>query len=58
MATGTFEFNQNGQLEKIDSDSMKPETLASIWQNHKLHTIDNPYGTCPARLRGSMPFHC
>lgn len=56
MASGTFEFNQNGSIEKLSIDSVDKDVLVSIWQNHKLNAIDNPYGTCLARLNGKCPF--
>ncbi|OTN83812.1 hypothetical protein A5819_003631 [Enterococcus sp. 7E2_DIV0204] len=56
MATGTFEFNQNGVLEQLSADTMDQDILLSIWQNHKINAIDNPYGTCLARMNGKCPF--
>ena len=56
IATDTFEFNQNGDLEKKNEDSFTKEDRHSLWQNHKLNAIDNPYGTCLARLNKKCPF--
>lgn len=56
VSSGTFEFNQSGSLEKITIDSTNQGIFTSIWQNHKLNAIDNPYGTCLARLNGKCPF--
>lgn len=56
LASGTFEFSQNGLLQKIDTDQLNKESLDSLWQNHKLNAIDNPYGTCMARLNGKCSF--
>lgn len=56
MATGTFEFNQNGVLEQLSADTVNQDILLSIWQNHKINAIDNPYGTCLARMNGKCPF--
>lgn len=56
IATGTFEFNQNGKLNQVDINSIDQDILISMWQNHKLNAIDNPYGTCVARLNGKCPF--
>ncbi|EFR98891.1 transposition regulatory protein TnpB, partial [Listeria seeligeri FSL N1-067] len=56
LASGTFEFSQNGLLQKIEPDQLNKENLDSLWQNHKLNAIDNPYGTCMARLNGKCPF--
>lgn len=56
LASGTFEFSQNGFLQKIEPDQLNKESLDSLWQNHKLNAIDNPYGTCLARLNGKCPF--
>lgn len=27
-----------------------------LWLNHKLTAIDNPYGSCRARLNGNYPY--
>ncbi|MDT2643395.1 tyrosine-type recombinase/integrase [Enterococcus dongliensis] len=56
LASGAFEFSQNGLLQKIEPDQLNKESLDSLWQNHKLNAIDNPYGTCLARLNGKCPF--
>lgn len=56
LASGTFEFSQNGLLKKIRPNQLNKENLDSLWQNHKLNAIDNPYGTCMARLNGKCPF--
>ncbi|MGX0308292.1 hypothetical protein ACUXS1_001499 [Staphylococcus warneri] len=30
--------------------------MNSLWQEHKLNAMDNPYGTCHARLKGDCPY--
>ena len=30
--------------------------MNSLWQEHKLNAMDNPYGTCHARLKGNCPY--
>lgn len=43
-------------IERMNIDSADKDILVSIWQNHKLNAIDNPYGTCLARLNGKSLF--
>lgn len=56
MRSGTFEFNINGNIEELLKEDVKQDIMLSVWQNHKLNAIDNPYGTCLARLNGKCPF--
>ncbi|MFI8705466.1 tyrosine-type recombinase/integrase [Bacillus sp. NPDC077411] len=53
---GVFSFDLNGEVQEVKSDEDIPEDiLRSLWQDHKLNAMDNPYGTCHARLKGNCP---
>ncbi|MFO1441682.1 tyrosine-type recombinase/integrase [Bacillus sp. Bva_UNVM-123] len=54
---GVFTFNLNGEVQEIRADEDIPtDILDALWQDHKLNAMDNPYGTCHARLNGSCPY--
>lgn len=36
-------------------EDIPTDILDALWQDHKLNAMDNPYGTCHARLNGSCP---
>ncbi|WP_033796100.1 tyrosine-type recombinase/integrase [Bacillus pseudomycoides] len=53
---GVFSFDLNGEVQKINAGEDIPEDiLQALWQEHKLNAMDNPYGTCHARLKGDCP---
>ncbi|PRT15430.1 transposase [Bacillus toyonensis] len=53
---GLFSFDLNGKMQEIKVGEDIPEDiLRALWQDHKLNAMDNPYGTCHARLKGSCP---
>lgn len=56
MATGTFEFDHSGNIEKTDISQVNDSTVVAIWQNYKLNAVDNPYGTCLSRTNGNCPY--
>ncbi|OFD42006.1 transposase [Bacillus sp. MYb209] len=53
---GVFSFDLNGEVQEIKSgEDIPAEILDALWQDHKLNAMDNPYGTCHARLNGNCP---
>ncbi len=53
---GVFSFDLNGEVQEIKAGEDIPEDiLQALWQDHKLNAMDNPYGTCHARLKGDCP---
>lgn len=53
---GVFSFDLNGDVQEIKAGEDIPEDiLQNLWQDHKLNAMDNPYGTCHARLKGNCP---
>ncbi|HHT7240209.1 tyrosine-type recombinase/integrase [Bacillus cereus] len=53
---GVFSFDWNGKVQEIKADEDIPkDILQALWQDHKLNAMDNPYGTCHARLKGDCP---
>jgi integrase len=53
---GVFSFDLNGDVQEIKAGEDIPEDiLQTLWQDHKLNAMDNPYGTCHARLKGNCP---
>ncbi|MBT2655373.1 tyrosine-type recombinase/integrase [Bacillus sp. ISL-18] len=53
---GVFSFDLNGEVQKIkEGEDIPQDILQALWQDHKLNAMDNPYGTCHARLKGDCP---
>ncbi|MCU5582982.1 tyrosine-type recombinase/integrase [Bacillus toyonensis] len=53
---GVFSFDLNGEVQEIKAgEDIPQDILQALWQNHKLNAMDNPYGTCHARLKGDCP---
>ncbi|CAM4049215.1 tyrosine-type recombinase/integrase [Mesobacillus zeae] len=53
---GVFSFDLNGEVQEIKAGENIPiDILDALWQDHKLNAMDNPYGTCHARLNGNCP---
>lgn len=54
---GIFHFDLNGEMREIRPNEDVPEDILELlWQDHKLSAIDNPYGTCHARINGNCPY--
>jgi integrase len=54
---GVFSFNLNGEVREVKPDEDIPsDILETLWRDHKLNAIDNPYGTCRARINGNCPY--
>jgi integrase len=53
---GVFSFDLNGEVQEIKAgEDIPTDLLDALWQDHKLNAMDNPYGTCHARLNGNCP---
>jgi integrase len=53
---GVFSFDLNGEVQEIKAgEDIPQDILQALWQDHKLNAMDNPYGTCHARLKGNCP---
>lgn len=56
ISQGVFSFNLNGEVQEIKpGEDIPTDILDALWQDHKLNAMDNPYGTCHARLNGNCP---
>lgn len=54
---GVFSFDLNGEVQEIKAgEDIPTDILDALWQDHKLNAMDNPYGTCHARLNGNCPY--
>jgi Phage integrase family len=54
---GVFSFDLNGEVREVKPNEDIPEDiLETLWRDHKLNAIDNPYGTCHARINGNCPY--
>lgn len=57
MKQGVFSFDINGEVQKVQpNEDIPTDILEMLWQDHKLNAIDNPYGTCHARINGNCPY--
>ncbi|MGE9752723.1 tyrosine-type recombinase/integrase [Bacillus inaquosorum] len=56
VTDGVFSFDLNGNMYEVNKNEEIPEEIKEmLWLNHKLTAIDNPYGSCRARLNGNCP---
>lgn len=56
VSQGVFSFDLNGEVQEIKAgEDIPADILQAVWQDHKLNAMDNPYGTCHARLKGNCP---
>ncbi|MEK5071792.1 tyrosine-type recombinase/integrase [Sporosarcina sp. FSL K6-1508] len=54
---GVFSFDLNGEVQEIrPNEDIPSDILETLWQDQKLNAIDNPYGTCHARINGNCPY--
>lgn len=53
-----YTFGANDELTeiKIEGENIPSEIVNALWSDHKLNAIDNPYGTCHARINGDCPY--
>ncbi|MCP9278242.1 tyrosine-type recombinase/integrase [Bacillus wiedmannii] len=53
---GVFNFDLNGEIHQVSETQDIPENIMDMmWKDEKLNTLDNPYGTCRARVNGNCP---
>ena len=53
---GVFSFDTGNQIVQYQpGDDIPKDILETLYLDHKLTAMDNPYGTCHARLKGSCP---
>ncbi|EJS45154.1 tyrosine-type recombinase/integrase [Bacillus mycoides] len=53
---GVFSFDLNGEIHQVSEKVDIPEdVLEMMWKDEKLNALDNPYGTCRARVNGNCP---
>jgi integrase len=56
ITQGVFSFDLNGEVQEIKAgEDIPTDILDALWNDHKLNAMDNPYGTCHARLNGNCP---
>jgi len=54
---GVFSFDLNGEVQEIKvGEDIPTDIIDALWQDQKLNAMDNPYGTCHARLNGNCPY--
>lgn len=54
---GVFHFDLNGEVQEVKpGEDIPADILETLWRDHKLNAIDNPYGTCHARINGKCPY--
>lgn len=57
VKNGVFSFNLSGGVKEIKPNEDIPEDiLEMLWREQKLSAVDNPYGTCHARINGNCPY--
>nr|WP_238439298.1 tyrosine-type recombinase/integrase [Bacillus cereus] len=53
---GVFSFDLNGEIHQVSETQDIPENIMDMmWKEEKLNALDNPYGTCRARVNGNRP---
>ncbi|MCC3359304.1 tyrosine-type recombinase/integrase [Bacillus sp. REN16] len=53
---GVFSFDLNGEIHQVSEVKDIPEDIMDMmWKDEKLNALDNPYGTCRARVNGNCP---
>ncbi|MFR6471194.1 MAG: tyrosine-type recombinase/integrase [Turicibacter sanguinis] len=56
MKKGVFSFNNGNQIVQFQpGEDIPDDILETLYRDHKLTAMDNPYGTCHARIKGSCP---
>lgn len=57
VSNGVFSFDLNGEIYNVaEKEEVPSDVLDMLWRNQKLTAIDNPYGSCRARLNGNSPY--
>ncbi len=53
---GVFTFDFNGEIHQVqETEDIPEDILDMMWKDEKLNALDNPYGTCRARVNGNCP---
>lgn len=53
---GVFSFDLNGDIHQVsETEDIPEDILDMMWKDEKLNALDNPYGTCRARVNGNCP---
>ena len=53
---GVFSFDNGNQIVEYQAgDDIPEDILETLYRDHKLTAMDNPYGTCHARIKGDCP---
>ncbi|MDA2438688.1 site-specific integrase [Bacillus cereus] len=53
---GVFSFDLNGEINQVSETQDIPEDIMDMmWKDEKINALDNPYGTCRARVNGNCP---
>jgi integrase len=53
---GVFTFDLNGEIHNVqEGEEVPKDILEMLWTDEKLNAVDNPYGTCHARVNGNCP---
>ena len=53
---GVFSFDLNGEIHQVsEAEDIPEDILDMMWKDEKLNALDNPYGTCRARVNGNCP---
>lgn len=56
MKQGVFSFDNGSQIVQYQpGDDIPNDILETLYLDHKLTAMDNPYGTCHARIKGTCP---
>ena len=54
---GVFSFDNGDRIVQYQpGDDIPEEILETLYRDHKLTAMDNPYGTCHARIKGDCPY--
>ncbi|MFE4038759.1 tyrosine-type recombinase/integrase [Priestia sp. YIM B13489] len=53
---GVFTFDLDGEIHLVsESEDIPKDIIDMMWKDEKINAIDNPYGTCRARINGNCP---
>ncbi|MGE7888984.1 tyrosine-type recombinase/integrase [Bacillus cereus] len=56
VKSGVFSFDHDGKVHQVKENEEIPEDIMdALWRDEKLNALDNPYGTCRARVNGNCP---
>ncbi|WP_050613319.1 tyrosine-type recombinase/integrase [Bacillus testis] len=56
VKSGVFSFDLDGKVHQVTENEEIPEDIMdALWRDEKLNALENPYGTCRARVNGNCP---